>query len=90
MAQADIAKKFGWPPTLVYAVKAREAGGGRAKNKKSGRGPGQPPKAMAASAPKQIDGLAGILEMVKRNDAERTRLLGALEKVAAAVRVALA
>jgi hypothetical protein len=37
MALGDIAKKLGCPQSLVYAVKAREAGGGRAKSKKSGR-----------------------------------------------------
>jgi hypothetical protein len=89
MAPGDIAKKLGCPPTLVYAVKAREAGGGRSKRKKSGRGPGRPPKAKAASTG-TMDGLSGILDMVKRNEAERARLLGALEKVAAAVREALA
>ena len=87
MSQADIAKKLGCSPSLVYAVKAREAGGGRGK--KPGRGPGRPPKAKAASTG-TMDGLSSILDMVKRNEAERTRLLGALEKVAAAVREALA
>jgi len=87
MALGDIAKKLGCPPTLVYAVKAREAGGG--KRKRSGRGPGRPPKAKATSTG-TMDNLSGILDMVKRNEAERTRLLGALEKVAAAVREALA
>lgn len=89
MAPGDIAKKLGCKPGLVYGVKASMAGGGRAKNKKSGRGPGRPPKAKSASTG-SMDGLSGILDMVKRNEAERTRLLGALEKVAAAVREALA
>lgn len=91
MSQADIVKKLGCAQSLVYSVKARMEGGG--KPRKSGRGPGRPPKAQAKAkaAPKgSMDGLSGILEMVKRNEAERTRLLGALEKVAAAVREALA
>ena len=87
MSQADIVKKLGCAQSLVYSVKARMEGGG--KPRKSGRGPGRPPKAEAASKG-SMDGLSGILEMVKRNEAERTRLLGALEKVAAAVREALA
>ncbi|MBL8735144.1 MAG: hypothetical protein JNL12_01825 [Planctomycetes bacterium] len=89
MSQADIVKKLGCAQSLVYSVKARMEGGG--KPRKSGRGPGRPPKAKAkAASNSSSNGLSGILEMVKRNEAERTRLLGALEKVAAAVREALA
>ncbi|MBL8738504.1 MAG: hypothetical protein JNL12_18900 [Planctomycetes bacterium] len=87
MSQADIVKKLGCAQSLVYSVKARLEGGG--KPRKSGRGPGRPPKAKAASTD-TMDNLSSILDMVKRNEAERTRLLGALEKVAAAVREALA
>lgn len=87
MAPGDIAKKLGCKPGLVYGVKASMAGG--RNRKKSGRGPGRPPKAKAASTG-TMDNLSSILDMVKRNEAERTRLLSALQKVAAAVREALA
>ncbi len=87
MAPSDIAKKLGCTPGLVYGVKARVANGG--KKPKSGRGPGRPPKSKPATKG-SFDSLSGILDMVKRNEAERTRLLGALEKVAAMVRDALA
>jgi len=90
MALGDIAKKLGYPPTLVYAVKARESGGGRARNKKSGRGPGRPPKAKATSAPTQIDGLAGILRAVQGAERERVRMRAALEKIQAVLRDVMA
>lgn len=83
MAPGDIAKKLGCSASLVYNVKARLSGG-TAK-----RGPGRPPKAKAAAGG-SLDGISGILEMVKRNEAERARLLGALTKMAALVREALA
>lgn len=82
MAPGDIAEKLGCSASLVYNVKARLSGG------KTKRGPGRPPKAKAAAG--SLDGISGILEMVKRNEAERTRLLGALTKMAALVREALA
>ena len=81
MAPGDIAKKLGCSASLVYNVKARVAGG------KTKRGPGRPPKAATGGS---LDGLSSILDMVKRNEAERTRLLGVLTKMAALVREALA
>jgi hypothetical protein len=87
MAPGDIAKKLGCKPGLVYGVKASMAGG--RKREKSGRAPGRPRKSQPATT-SSMDNLSGILDMVKRNEAERTRLLGALEKIAAAVREALA
>jgi hypothetical protein len=83
MAPGDIAKELGCSASLVYNVKARLAGG------KAKRVPGRPPKAKA-TAGGSLDGISGILEMVKRNEAERARLLGALTKMAALVREALA
>lgn len=85
LSASDIAKKLGCTPALVYNVKARMANGG----KKSGRGPGRPPKAKAAPTG-TMGGLGGILDMVKKNESERARLVGALQKVAELVRAALA
>ena len=84
MEPSDIAKKLGCSASLIYNVKARMAGGG----KKSGRGPGRPPKSSAPAA--AMDGLAGIVDMVKKSEAERARLHGALTKMAAILREALA
>jgi len=84
MEPSDIAKKLGCSASLIYNVKARMAGGG----KKSGRGPGRPPKSGASAG--SMNGLAGIVEMVKKSEAERARLHGALTKMAAILREALA
>lgn len=84
MEPSDIAKKLGCSASLIYNVKARMSGGG----KKSGRGPGRPPKARTQSG--SMDGLAGIVDMVKRSDAERERLHAALTKISAILRDALA
>lgn len=84
MEPGEIAKKLGCTPSLIYNVKARMAGGG----KKAKRGPGRPPKSSAPAA--AMDGLAGIVDMVKKSEAERERLHGALTKMAAILREALA
>ncbi|MFN7590839.1 MAG: hypothetical protein ACK5UQ_20345, partial [Planctomycetota bacterium] len=68
--EVDIAKKLGCAPQLVYKVRVRLNGG-----KKSGRGPGRPRKSVAPAA--AMDGLAGIVDMVKKSEAERARLHGA-------------
>lgn len=81
---SEIAKKLGCSASLVYNVKARMAGGG----KKATRGPGRPPKSSSSGA--AMDGLAGIVEMVKKSEAERARLHDALTKVAAILRDVLA
>jgi hypothetical protein len=81
--EADIAKKLGCAPQLVYKVRVRLNGG-----KKSGRGPGRPRKSAAPAA--AMDGLAGIVDMVKKSEAERERLHGALTKMAAILREVLA
>jgi hypothetical protein len=84
MEPGEIAKKLGCTPSLIYNVKARTAGGG----KKAKRGPGRPPKSSASAG--SMDGLAGIVDMVKKSEAERQRLHGALTKMAAILREALA
>ena len=81
--EVDIAKKLGCSPAQVYNVRVRMNGG-----KKSGRGPGRPRKSVAPAA--AMDGLAGIVDMVKKSEAERARLHGALTKMAAILREALA
>ena len=88
LSASDIAKKLGCTPALVYNVKARMTNGAS----KPKRGPGRPPKTMAkaTSSSTQLDGLAGILDLVKKNESERARLVGALQKVAELVRAALA
>lgn len=80
MSVSDIAKKLGCTPALVYNVKARVAG------KKKGR-PGRPAKGKAAAG---LDGLSGILEMVKNSERERAQLRGALEKIQSILADALA
>jgi hypothetical protein len=84
MEPGEIAKKLGCTPSLIYNVKARMAGGG----KKAKRSPGRPPKSSAPAA--AMDGLAGIVDMVKKSEAERERLHGALTKMAAILRDVLA
>jgi hypothetical protein len=81
MAPADIARKLGCRPALVYNVRARQAGGGRGRSAGGRR--------MASRTPAKADGLDGILAAVKNSDAGRLRLRAALEKVAAVLRDAL-
>jgi hypothetical protein len=56
--------------------------------KKAKRGPGRPARSSAPAA--AMDGLAGIVEMVRKSEAERARLHGALTKMAAILREVLA
>ena len=84
MSASDIAKKLKCTPALVYNVKARMGGGGTAKR----RGPGRPPKSASSSG--SMDGIAGILEMVKNSDRERAQLRAVLEKIQAVLAGALA
>ena len=81
MSAGEIAKKLGCTPALVYNVKARVAGGGKR------RGPGRP---RGRSGGSSMDGLAGLLDAVKGTERERAQLRGALEKIQALVRDALA
>lgn len=77
---AEIAKKLGCTPALVYNVKARLAKGGK-------RGPGRPAKVARSAG---LDGIAGILDAVKNTERERTALRSALERIQAMVADALA
>jgi transposase-like protein len=83
MAASDIAKKLGCTPALVYNVKARAGGGGNR------RGPGRPRKATSGASP-SLNGIAGILDMVKNAESERARLRTALEKIQTVLASALA
>ena len=81
MSVADIAKKLGCTPALVYNVKARAAGG----TKKRGRG--RPAGAGAARG--DLAGIAGIVAAVQNSDRERSQLRAALEKIQALIADAL-
>ena len=72
MSPADIARKVGCTPALVYNVKAR-MGGGAPK-----RGPGRPRKIASSNG---VDRIAGILAVVKNSERERTQLRAALERI---------
>jgi hypothetical protein len=80
MSAADIAKKVGCTTGLVYNVKSTM--GGIAK-----RGPGRPRKATASAS---LNGLDGILTVVKNAERDRTRMLAALERIQAVIADALA
>jgi hypothetical protein len=86
MSAADIAKKVGCTRGLVYVIKStsRKKTGGAAK-----RGPGRPRKVASKSQP-GMDGLAGILDMVKNGERERAQLRAAIERIQALVTDALA
>ena len=81
MSAADIAKKVGCTPNLVYVIKAHAKAGKR--------GPGRPRKVATSSSPK-IDGLAGILDAVQNSERQRVQLREALEKIQAVLVNALA
>ena len=84
MKPADIAKKVGCTPALVYNVKAK-AGGGTKK-----RGPGRPRKAAKSAASGSAgDGLDAILAAVLGSEQDRVRMRSALEKIQAVVADAL-
>ncbi len=86
MSAADIAEKVGCTTGLVYNIKStmgKGGGGGAAK-----RGPGRPRS--AASSSSSLDGIAGILDMVKSADRERSQLRAALEKIQGVIADALA
>ena len=79
MGAADIAKKVGCTPGLVYVIKSTSKKAGK-------RGPGRPAKAALSG----LDGITGILDMVKNTDRERVQLRGVLEKIQAVIASALA
>lgn len=81
MSTAEIAKKVGCTPALVYNVKAK-AGGAKK------RGPGRPAKAKGAKGTRKAaasistaTGIEGILVAVKGAEQERAKMLAALEKI---------
>jgi len=81
LSTAEIAKKVGCTPALVYNVKAK-AGGAKK------RGPGRPAKAKgtkgtrkAAASISSAAGIEGILAAVKGAEQERAKMLAALEKI---------
>ena len=80
MSMAEIAKKVGATPALVYNVRARVSGGGGKP------GPGRPRKATGSSG---LDGIASVLEAVKNSQRERERMQATLEKIQAVIADAL-
>ena len=84
MSPMDIAKKVGCTPGLVYVIKSKMGSTGGAPR----RGPGRPPKA-ASSSVSNIDGIAGILDVVKNAERQRSQMRAALEKIQAVIANAL-
>lgn len=78
MKPADIAKKVGCTPALVYNVKARESGGGKTR-KASKR----------SAAPTNLSGIDDVLAAVRTSQQESLRMRRALEKIQAVLAEAL-
>jgi len=78
MSVAEIAKKIGATPALVYNVRARSQGGSTRRGTVR-RGPGRPRKSARVSS--TLDGVAGILEAVRSSERERAQMRAALEKI---------
>ena len=74
MSVAEIAKKVGATPGLVYAVKS--SSGGATK-----RGPGRPRKLVQTG--RSLNGLGDLLDAVKNSERERVQLRAALTKIQA-------
>jgi hypothetical protein len=87
MSAADIAKKVGCTTGLVYNIKSTMARGGAGSGAVR-RGPGRPRSTGATAS--SADGVAGILDMVKNAERERSQLRAALEKIQAVLADALA
>jgi hypothetical protein len=85
MSAADIAKKVGCTRGLVYVIKSTSRNKGGATK----RGPGRRRKVASKGKP-SMDGLAGILDMVKNGERERAQLRAAIERIQALVTDALA
>jgi transposase-like protein len=85
MSATEIAKKVGCTTALVYNIKSAmgRGGGGGAR-----RGPGRPRATGSASS--SVDGIAGILDMVKNAERERAQLRAVLEKIQTVINGALA
>ncbi|MEZ6036754.1 MAG: helix-turn-helix domain-containing protein [Planctomycetota bacterium] len=89
MATADIAKKVGCTPALIYQVKAKASGGSKPTRAK--RNPGRPAKSTRASmAASNLDSIGAILAAVKDSENERRQLRAALEKIQSVITTALA
>jgi hypothetical protein len=75
MSANEIAKKVGCTTALVYNIKsAAGRSGGSAR-----RGPGRP--RASGNVASGMDGIAGILDVVKNADRERMQLRAVLEKI---------
>jgi hypothetical protein len=85
MDVAEIAKKVGASTGLVYVVKSKMGRTGASPK----RGPGRPRKVASSSAP-GLDGIAGILDVVKNAERQRTQMRAALEKIQTVIADALA
>ena len=70
MSIPDIVQKVGCTAALVYNVKARMGDAPK-------RGPGRPPKVRPAPPMGNVDGLAGIVAMVRSIDMMRPKRWGA-------------
>ena len=79
MSAAEIAKKVGATPALVYNVKAQAGKSGR-------RGPGRPRKVAVAN----MNGLGGLLDAVRNTERDRAKMRAALEKLQMVIADALA
>ena len=78
MSAADIAKKVGCTTGLVYNLKST-GGGGK-------RGPGRPRQTTPGAT---LDGIAGIVAVVKNSEMQRSQMRGALERIQAIIADAL-
>jgi hypothetical protein len=85
MGPMDIAKKVGCTPGLVYVIKSKRKAGGSPR-----RGPGRPRKVASSPSGSGLDGIAGILDVVKNAERQRTQMRAALEKIQTVIADALA
>jgi hypothetical protein len=85
MSPMDIAKKVGCTPGLVYIIKGKMGMTGAAVK----RGPGRPRKVASATSGSGLDGIAGILDVVKNAERQRTQMRAALERIQAVIADAL-
>lgn len=96
MAVAEIAKKVGCTPGLVYNVKARLGGGKKTGKATAGKAKGGTkaakagPRTVAKPAAVATGSIDAIIAAVKAAEADRARLRAALEKMASVVAQALA
>ncbi len=86
MSAADIAKKVGCTPALVYNVKAKQGG---AKKREPGR-PAKTQSTKTKATTSASAGLDGILAAVRGAEQERIQLRSALEQIQSVIASALA